>query len=190
MESKESVFKAISDEIAGCTACRLHEHRTNTVPGEGSLHARVMVIGEGPGANEDREGRPFVGAAGKLLDQMLDAIGMGRGDVFIGNIVKCRPPQNRAPKDDEANTCMQYLQRQIDLIKPEFLLLTGATALQQYMSKDLRITRIRGQWLEKDGMKVIATFHPAALLRDPNKKPLSFEDMLELKRAMDGKYND
>lgn len=184
---KDQAFNSIVTEIAECTACGLCEGRTNPVPGEGSLDARVMIIGEGPGANEDREGRPFVGRAGQLLEQMLDAIGLRRQDVFIGNIVKCRPPQNRAPKDDEAAACLPFLQRQIETIQPEILLLMGATALQQYVSKSLRITKTRGQWLEKDGRRVIATFHPAALLRDPSKKPLSFEDMVELKRALDGK---
>lgn len=187
MEDKRRLMDEINTEVAVCTACGLCEGRTNAVPGEGALDARVMVIGEGPGANEDREGRPFVGKAGQLLELMLDSIGLRRDDVFIGNIVKCRPPQNRAPKDDEAKICMPFLDRQVEIIQPEFLLLMGATALQQYVSKDLRITKIRGQWLEKDGRDVIATFHPAALLRDPNKKPLSFEDMLELKRALDSR---
>ncbi len=184
---REQLHAALLEEISGCQRCRLCEGRTHVVPGEGNLWARLMIIGEGPGANEDAQGRPFVGRAGQLLDEMIECIGLQREEVYICNVVKCRPPQNRAPKDDEAQACMPYLERQIELVQPEVILLMGATALNQYVSRDLRITRTRGQWLEKDGRPVLATFHPAALLRDASKKPDSFMDMLAIKRKLDGK---
>ena len=177
-------YEKLVEEIAVCTRCGLCESRKNVVVGEGNLHADLMVIGEGPGANEDEQGRPFVGQAGKLLDQMLDAVGLRREDVYIANVVKCRPPGNRVPKDEEAAACLPYLYRQIEMVNPKVILLMGATALNQYVSKQLRITKQRGQWMEKDGRPVLATFHPAALLRDPSKKPVSFLDMIEVKKKL------
>lgn len=174
-------FMLLQQEIERCEKCALSESRTHAVVGEGDVQARLMLIGEGPGAEEDKQGRPFVGAAGKLLDQMLDAIGLARENVYIANIVKCRPPQNRAPKPDETNACIGYLLRQIRLIQPDVMLLLGATALNAVLSKDLRITKDRGKWMKFEGRDVLATFHPAALLRDPSKKPLSFDDMLAVK---------
>lgn len=183
---KETRYQAIVQEIAACEACGLNMGRTNPVPGEGDLYAKLMIIGEGPGANEDEQGRPFVGRAGKLLDQMLDAIALSRDRVFIANIVKCRPPQNRAPKEDETAMCLPFLLRQIELIDPKVILLMGATALNAYIDPKLRITKTRGQWLSRDGRPVMATFHPAALLRDPRKNPDAFRDML----AVDKKLKD
>ncbi len=179
-------YEELVSEIETCRRCRLCESRTNTVPGEGALDARLMVIGEGPGAEEDKQGRPFVGLAGRLLDNMLDSIGLERKQVYIANIVKCRPPKNRAPKEDEADACIGFLERQIEIINPDIILLLGATALNYYLSKELKITKARGVWYTRDGRDVIATFHPAALLRDPSKKPISFEDMLEIKKKLNG----
>ena len=186
---KEQVYQELLEEIANCHACPLCEGRIQTVPGTGSLNARLMIIGEGPGAEEDKQGIPFIGAAGKLLDDMLDSMGIQRQEVYIANIVKCRPPQNRAPKDQESEACADFLERQIELVDPEIILLMGATAIQNYLSKDMRITKDRGKWMEKDGRKVLATFHPAALLRDPRKKPDSFHDMLLIKRGLQGNFN-
>lgn len=179
-------YQALVDVITNCQQCPLCQTRTQTVPGEGNLQARLMIIGEGPGADEDRYGRPFIGRAGQLLDQMLDAIDLKREDIYITNIVKCRPPQNRTPKDEEAQACLGYLHRQIALVNPQILLLMGATALNQYYDKNLRITKARGTWFEKDGRMIMATFHPAALLRDASKKTDAFMDMLAVKRMLAG----
>lgn len=171
-------------EIETCARCRLCENRTNPVPGEGALDAKLMVIGEGPGAEEDKQGKPFVGMAGRLLDDMLDSVNLERKQVYIANIVKCRPPQNRVPKEDEVNSCIEFLERQVELINPKVILLLGATALNYYLSKELKITQARGVWYNRNGRSILATFHPAALLRDPSKKPLSFEDMVEIKKKL------
>ncbi|MBQ9988129.1 MAG: uracil-DNA glycosylase [Clostridia bacterium] len=185
--NKETEHAGLLKEIESCTACGLCQGRTNAVPGEGNLNARLMIIGEGPGANEDAEGRPFVGRAGKLLEQMLDSIDLTREQVYIANIVKCRPPQNRAPKEEESEMCLPFLLRQIELVNPDVILLMGATALNNYIDKKLKITKTRGQWLTRDGRPVMATFHPAALLRDPNKNPAAFKDMLAVDRKLKGK---
>ena len=177
-------YPALVEEILACQRCPLAQTRTHAVPGEGNLQARLMIIGEGPGAEEDRYGRPFIGRAGQLLDQMLDAIDIRREEVYITNIVKCRPPQNRAPKDEEAQACLGYLYQQIERVNPRILLLMGATALNQYYDKNLRITKARGIWFEKEGRMLMATFHPAALLRDASKKTDAFLDMLAVKRML------
>lgn len=182
MEEKNKEYQALLQTVQNCQACPLCQARTHVVPGDGDLNAKLMIIGEGPGAEEDKQGVPFVGAAGQLLDQMLDTIGLTRQDVYISNIVKCRPPANRTPKPDEAAACLGYLEKQIELVDPKIILLLGATALNCWFSKDMRITKVRGQWFEKQGRQVIATFHPAALLRDPRKKPDSFEDFLSIKQ--------
>ncbi len=184
--TKQQQHDQLVADIAACTKCALREGRTNAVPGEGSLNARLMVIGEGPGAQEDEQGRPFVGRAGTLLEQMLDSIQLKRDAVYIANVVKCRPPQNRAPKEEEAQACLPYLFAQIELINPELILLLGATALNFVLDPKLRITQSRGKWFELNGRPVIATFHPAALLRDPNRKVDSFRDMLAIDRRLKG----
>ena len=163
-------------EIQGCTRCPLWEKRTFVVPGEGDLHARLMLIGEGPGAQEDATGRPFVGAAGQLLDKMLAAIGLAREQVYIANIVKCRPPQNRVPAPDEAQACLGHLRAQVALIRPQVIVCLGATSARYVIGEDCRITRDRGQWIERKGVWIMPTFHPAALLRDESKKRPAWED--------------
>ena len=177
-------YQLLLQEIQACRACPLCQARMHTVPGDGTLNADIMIIGEGPGAEEDKQGLPFVGAAGKLLDQMLDTIGLTREQVYISNIVKCRPPANRVPKPDEVAACIGYLEKQIEMVNPKIIVLLGATALNNWFSKDMRITKVRGQWFEKQGRHVIATFHPAALLRDPRKKPDSFDDFLSIKQKL------
>ena len=177
-------WKALREECLDCRRCGLASTRTHVVFGVGSTDAEVMLIGEGPGAEEDKQGLPFVGAAGKLLDQMLDTIGLTREQVYISNIVKCRPPANRVPKPDEVAACIGYLEKQIEMVNPKIIVLLGATALNNWFSKDMRITKVRGQWFEKQGRHVIATFHPAALLRDPRKKPDSFDDFLSIKQKL------
>ncbi|NMB25791.1 MAG: uracil-DNA glycosylase [Firmicutes bacterium] len=168
---------AVAQAVVECRLCRLCDTRTNAVPGEGNPAARIMFIGEGPGADEDAQGRPFVGAAGRLLDKLIISMDLAREDVFIGNVVKCRPPRNRDPKPDEVKACMPYLARQIELINPDVLVVLGATALKALVDPKASITRIRGTWLKRSGIMVMPTFHPAALLRDPRRKILVWEDM-------------
>jgi len=168
--------------ICKCNKCNLCNTRKNVVFGEGNIHARLMFIGEGPGADEDITGRPFVGRAGQLLDKIITAMEMKRGDVFIGNIVKCRPPQNRVPMPEEMSVCLPYLLKQIDCIRPEVIVLLGATALHGFIDPKAAITKSRGIWRKliiDDSYEIwtMPTFHPAALLRDPNKKKAVWEDM-------------
>ena len=175
-------WPTLTEEITRCQKCRLCAGRTYPVPGEGNPHARLMFIGEGPGRDEDQTGRPFVGRAGQLLDKMIGAIGLSREEVFIANVVKCRPPQNRAPEADEVAACMPYLRAQVGLIRPQVIVLLGSSALGAILGPDHRITRERGAWIERKGVWFMPTFHPAALLRDESKKRPGWED---LKRVRD-----
>lgn len=176
-ERWDELFRAVH----GCTRCPLAQHRTNVVPGEGNPKAALMFIGEGPGRDEDLSGRPFVGAAGQLLDKMIAAIGMKREEVYIANIVKCRPPGNRVPKEEEAQACLPYLRRQVYLIKPRVIVCLGATALKYVIDPEARITKVRGQWVERKGYWLMPTYHPAALLRDPAKKYEAWEDFKKIR---------
>ncbi len=173
----EVSWPALLSEIQACQKCRLCEKRTHTVPGEGNPRAELLFIGEGPGRDEDLLGRPFVGAAGMLLEKMLAAIHLTRNDVYIANVVKCRPPGNRAPEADEAVACMPYLRAQVALIRPKVIVLLGASALRAVLGDGMRITKDRGQWIERKGIWIMPTFHPAALLRDENKKRPVWEDL-------------
>ena len=170
--------------VRSCRGCPLCETRLNAVPGEGNPHARLMFIGEGPGADEDRQGRPFVGAAGQLLDKMILAMQFKREDVYIANIVKCRPPRNRAPMPEEAAACIGYLQHQIRMIKPEVIVLLGATAAHFLLRREEGIMRLRGRWLEYDGIPVMPTFHPAFLLRQEAAKRDAWEDLKQVMRRL------
>ena len=170
-------LEAIREDIGECTRCKLHEHRTNIVFGEGNPRARLVFIGEGPGADEDATGRPFVGRAGQLLDKIISAIGLKRDDVYIANIVKCRPPGNRTPERDEVATCEQFLFRQLALIKPAVIVALGSPAFQCLVRTREPITKARGEWREWNGMKLMPTYHPAYLLRVPEKKREAWEDM-------------
>jgi uracil-DNA glycosylase family 4 len=176
--SKDREMVQLIAEITACMACKLHSTRINTVPGEGNLDAEVMFIGEGPGADEDVKGRPFVGAAGRLLDAIINAMNFRREDVYIANIVKCRPPSNRIPEADEVDSCIGYLYRQIAIINPKMIILLGSTAYKAII-KDSKegITKVRGRVLEQDGYIFMPTFHPAALLRDPSRKIDVWTDM-------------
>lgn len=162
-----------------CRNCELHQRRNNVVFGEGNPQAKLMFIGEGPGMDEDAQGRPFVGAAGQLLTKMINAMQFSRDEVYIANIVKCRPPNNRVPLPDEANACLPYLERQIELIRPEVIVLLGATPLQ-YILGLTGIMRRRGQWGEYKGIKVMPTYHPAFLLRRPEAKRDVWNDLQEV----------
>ncbi len=170
---------------AGCMKCELGRTRTNIVIERGSRNAPVMLVGEGPGEQEDRQGRPFVGPAGQLLDLLLSGLMFEEEDYYICNIVKCRPPNNRVPSDEEAEKCLPFLRNQVALVKPRIIVCLGATALKHIIDRDARITRIRGQWLERKGFWMMPTFHPAALLRDESKKILMFEDMKNVKLKLD-----
>ena len=160
----------INNEVKKCTKCDLCKNRTNTVFGVGNENADIMFIGEGPGADEDREGEPFVGKAGKLMNQAFQGLGISREKIYIANIVKCRPPNNRNPEKEEANACLNYLRNQVVLIKPKIIVLLGSVALKNILGENYGITASRGKWIDKKGILYMPTFHPAALLRDDNKK--------------------
>ena len=173
-------WDALYEECIHCQKCGLAETRTNVVFGEGARDAEVMLIGEGPGEQEDRTGRPFVGRAGQLLDDMLAMIDLKREKVFIGNMVKCRPPQNRDPLNIEQEACIGYLRNQVALLKPKIIVCLGRIAAMKLIKEDFKITREHGQWIEKAGVWMMAMYHPSALLRDPRKRPESFEDLKSL----------
>ena len=166
--------------LAAWDECGLADTRTNVVFGEGARDAEVMFIGEGPGEQEDRTGRPFVGRAGQLLDDILAMIDLKREKVFIGNMVKCRPPQNRDPLNIEQEACIGYLRNQVALLKPKIIVCLGRIAAMKLIKEDFKITREHGQWIEKAGVWMMAMYHPSALLRDPRKRPESFEDLKSL----------
>lgn len=170
-------------EVLSCTKCDLHKTRHNVIFGEGNVGARIMLIGEAPGYDEDMIGRPFVGKSGQLLDKILAACGFTREQhVYISNIVKCRPPGNRVPTDHEAKTCVPYLMKQIELIDPIFLIPLGASALRIFFGKEYRITQVRGNWLNWYNKLVMPVYHPAALLRNPNLKRDTWEDYKKIVR--------
>ena len=164
-----------------CTECELCKARTQVVFGVGNPAADILLIGEGPGENEDLQGQPFVGRSGKLLDQFLESIDLSREkNVYIANMVKCRPPKNRDPKPEEQEACLHWLREQFKIIRPRLVICVGRIAAQRLIDKDFRVTRQHGEWFNKDGVWYMGTFHPAALLRNPHNKPDAFEDMLAL----------
>ncbi len=179
----------IREELARCRGCPLCSGRSTIVFGVGNPRARLMFVGEGPGAEEDRRGEPFVGAAGKRLDQWIARIGLRREDVYIANIVKCRPPENRVPFPDEAKACLPYLMRQIQAIRPEILCTLGATALNFLLGAEERITRARGRWRELGGIPVLPTYHPAFILRNAAREPEVFADFESISRRLSGPPN-
>lgn len=165
-----------------CAKCSLCERRTNVVFGVGNRNADILFIGEGPGEQEDLLGEPFVGPAGKLLDDMLSIIDLNRENCYIANIVKCRPPGNRDPKEEEQDACIDYLRAQVSLIKPKIIICLGRVAAMRIINPEFRITRDHGFWTNKNGLWMMAMYHPSALLRDPSKRPETFEDLLSLRR--------
>ena len=199
---KASLFEAM-DRIAGdtllkiradlgdCTRCKLHSGRHTIVFGDGNPKADLVFVGEGPGHDEDMQGLPFVGRAGKLLTQMIEAMGLQRSDVYICNVVKCRPPENRAPEKDEVSACLPFLQRQLDAIAPKVIVCLGSIAAQTLLQTNRGVSHYRGEWLEYRGRRLIATYHPAYLLRNPNAKSEVWKDLqkvmavlgLEVKRG-------
>ena len=178
-------WEDLEKSILECKKCRLCTNRTNIVFGQGNKKARLMFIGEGPGADEDKQGIPFVGKAGQLMNNAFQALEINREDVYIANIVKCRPPSNRVPEDDEVQTCLNYLRNQVILIKPKIIVLLGSTALKNILGKEYGITAVRGNWMEKNGIKYMPTWHPAALLRDENTKIEFWQDLKEAKKYID-----
>ena len=170
-------WEALKTECMNCRGCGLAETRTNVVFGVGSETAEILLIGEGPGQSEDEQGVPFVGRAGQLLDDMLEIIGLDRTKVYIANIVKCRPPQNRDPLNVEQDACIGYLRRQTALLRPKIIVCLGRIAAKAIIKEDFKITREHGQWFDVNGTPTMALFHPAALLRDPRRRPEAFEDL-------------
>ncbi len=175
-------WEELKNACAGCRKCELCETRTNVVVGVGSPTAEVMFIGEGPGENEDLQGEPFVGRGGKLLDKMLTAVDLDRNkNIYIANIVKCRPPKNRDPKPEEQDMCIGWLRNQVKLIRPKIIVCLGRIAAARIIKPDIKITKEHGQFIEKNGVLMMAMLHPAAILRNPNKKPEAFNDFLILR---------
>ena len=172
----------LENSIKGCNKCKLCNSRNNIVFGIGNKNAKIMFIGEGPGADEDAQGIPFVGKAGQLMNKAFEGIGLKRDDVYIANIVKCRPPQNRNPEKDEVEACINYLRNQVMIVKPKIIVLLGSVALKNILGEEYSITKIRGNWIERKGIWYMPTFHPAALLRDESKKIDFWKD---LKRIME-----
>ncbi len=179
-------WEALAQECRSCRECSLCETRKNVVFGVGSQNAEVLFIGEGPGANEDEQGVPFVGRAGKLLDDMLAIIGLTREQVYIANIVKCRPPDNRDPLGVEQDACIGYLRRQVALLRPKIIVCLGRIAAMRIIREDFKISREHGQWFQKAGVEVMAIYHPAALLRDPRRRPEAFDDL----KGLQAKINE
>jgi uracil-DNA glycosylase family 4 len=175
--SRIEALRAIQFEIGDCTRCALSRGRNKIVFGDGDPNARLMFVGEGPGADEDAQGLPFVGRAGQLLNNMINAMGLRRDQVYIANIVKCRPPQNRVPEPDEANTCAPFLFRQIDVIQPEVIVALGATAATYLLGGRSPLAALRGRIHHARGSKLIITYHPAYLLRDPRQKKEAWADL-------------
>ena len=172
----------LKTECASCRACPLCEGRHNLVFGVGNEHADLMFVGEGPGEQEDLQGVPFVGPAGKLLDSMLEMIDLDRSRIYIANMVKCRPPHNRDPQASEMAACRAWLDRQIALINPKIIVCLGRISAMALIREDFRITREHGLWFDKDGRRILATFHPSALLRDPSRRPEAFMDLREIRK--------
>ncbi|MGD8786396.1 MAG: uracil-DNA glycosylase [Phycisphaerales bacterium] len=185
VKEKTAELKKIAEEVNQCRKCGLGSLRTNAVPGEGDPNARIMFVGEGPGADEDAQGRPFVGRAGQLLEKIITAMGLKRSEVFIGNVIKCRPPENRDPRADEIISCLPYLQRQIEIINPEIIVALGAHAARTLLNTTKPIGQLRGQFLEyyagigRPPIKLMATYHTAYLLRNysPDNRRRVWEDM-------------
>lgn len=178
----EQHWNALKEECRRCRACGLCETRHNVVFGVGNPQAEVLFIGEGPGENEDLQGEPFVGRAGKLLDVMLEAVGLSRKhNIYIANMVKCRPPQNRDPLPEEQEACAPWLREQLRLLSPKIVVCLGRIAAFQFISPTFKVTRQHGEFFEKNGVLYMGMFHPAAILRNPNQKPAAFADFVKLR---------
>lgn len=173
-------WEDLENSIKNCNRCKLFSARKSIVFGEGNKQADLMFIGEGPGADEDTQGLPFVGKAGQLMNKAFQGLSIKRQEVYITNIVKCRPPANRVPEQEEAEACLNYLRNQVILVKPKVIVLLGSTALKNVLGKEYSITASRGKWIEQKGIMYMPTWHPAALLRDENKKIEFWKDLKEV----------
>lgn len=181
METWESLLESCKN----CNACELYKTRTNCVFGDGSKNARLMFVGEAPGEKEDLSGVPFVGAAGQLLNKYLEVVGIDRSDVYIANILKCRPPKNRDPLPEEEDACIGYLREQVRLVRPKMIVCLGRISAMRLIKPDFKITAEHGKWFEKNGFLIGAVYHPALLLRDPRKKEEMLIDMKDIKSRLD-----
>src|SRR5437867_2008428 len=177
INDKPAALTEIRDDIGDCTRCRLHKGRTKLVFGVGNVNADIMFVGEGPGADEDKQGEPFVGRAGQLLNNMISAMGIRREDVYIANVVKCRPPDNRTPERDECDTCSPFLMQQIEIIKPKIIVALGAVAAKNLLGLNDSMSNLRGQIYDFKNTKLAVTYHPAYLLRDPRQKAEAWKDL-------------
>lgn len=184
LEKSTESFEDIRTEIGECTRCPLHMKRTNVVHTEGNRQARLMFVGEAPGADEDAQARPFVGRAGQLLTKIIEALGMKREEVLIGNVNRCRPPGNRPPTFDEASMCKPFILREIAIVQPEVIVTLGNTAIQNLLGAKQGITKLRGKFQDYKGIKVMPTYHPAFLLRDPSKKKETWEDLKKVREYL------
>lgn len=182
---KNILLDGLREEIGDCTRCKLSKHRKKIVFGEGNPNARLMFVGEAPGREEDNQGMPFVGEAGMLLTRLIEKMGLKRNNVYIANIIKCRPPMNRDPEEDEIKTCRVFIERQIEIIMPEVIITLGRIALQSVMNNPaLKITSVRGNFFEYKGIPLMPTFHPAYLLRNPKDKWLTWTDMQKVMQRL------
>lgn len=182
LTTKQQAFLELQSACNHCTACPLCENRTNVVFGVGNPDSPILIVGEGPGEQEDLQGEPFVGAAGKLLDDMLKLIGLDRTKLYIANIVKCRPPRNRDPLREEQEACSYWLDEQIRIMQPEVILCLGRVAAQRLIQPNFKITQEHGKWYRKGNQRLMAIYHPSALLRDEHKRPETFADLREFRR--------
>ncbi|HIU51849.1 MAG TPA: uracil-DNA glycosylase [Candidatus Merdicola faecigallinarum] len=180
-------WEELERSIIGCKACKLCQNRTNIVFADGNKNADVMLIGEGPGADEDRIGIPFVGKAGQLMDKAFEGLRIDRSKLYIANIVKCRPPNNRVPEKEEAEACLNYLRNQVILVRPQIIVLMGSTALKNILGQEYGITSARGKWIQKKEILYMPTWHPAALLRDDTKKIEFWKDFKKIKEMAEEK---
>lgn len=183
-QDRTSELDLVHSEIIKCVKCDLHKSRRNAVPGEGPADAKVMFVGEGPGQNEDEQGRPFVGAAGKLLTELLESIGFSRSDVFITNVVKCRPPNNRAPRKSEIEACNPYLMSQIELIKPRIICPLGTPAITTLLGEEFTATKSHGKPTSKDNLMILPMYHPAAALYDASLREVLESDFGVLRKLL------
>ena len=183
-EDNQYLLDRVVEEIGDCKRCKLHRTRKHIVFGVGNPKARLMFVGEAPGADEDEQGIPFVGKAGQLLTKIIEAIDLKRSDVYIANIIKCRPPSNRNPDEDEMKTCIPFLEKQLRIIAPEIVCTLGNIATRAMLDTDMGITKLRGRFHERSGIKVMPTYHPSYLLRDPSKKRETWEDMKKVKKRV------
>jgi uracil-DNA glycosylase family 4 len=190
LNASSETFEQIWQEIGDCSRCTLHKERTNVVHTEGNRKARLMFVGEAPGADEDVQSRPFIGKAGQLLTKIIEAIGLKREEVLIGNVNRCRPPGNRPPTPEEVSMCKPYLLREIAIVQPEVIVVLGNTAMKNLLDTKEGITKLRGRFQDYKGIKVMPTFHPAYLLRDPSKKRETWEDLKMVRDYLDKSARD